>query len=92
VDIHPDTFVQFTGIETFSMFTMLHQDLCFVLSDRDPQRDAILRYCRRGIASGTPLPSGQYVLQAPYILMVMLSIPKNPYNLIFSILSAYYRC
>lgn len=92
VDVRPDTFLQFTGIEIFAMFTMLYQDLCFVISERDPHRDAILRYCRRGMASGTPLPSGQYVLQGAYILMVMMSIPKNPYSLIFSVLSAYYRC
>ncbi len=92
VDVHPETFLHFTGIEIFSMFTMLYQDLSFVLSERDPHRDTILRYCRRGMASGTPLPSGQYILQGSYILMIMLSIPKNPYSIIFSVLSAYYRC
>lgn len=92
VDVDPRTFMQFTGIESFSMFTMLYQDLSGVLSERDPQRDVILRYCSRGMASGTPLPSGQYVLRAAYILMIILSIPKNPYSLVFSVLSAYYRC
>ena len=91
-DIHPDEFMRFNGVDCLTMFSLLHQDLLVVLNDRDPHRDAILRYCRRALHSPPALPSGQYILQCSYILMVILSIPKNPYSIVFSVLSAFYRC
>lgn len=92
VDVHPENFLRFTGSEYHTMFALLQQDLMVVLHDKDPQREKIMRYCRRGLALNPPMPSGQYILQAAYVLMVILSIPKNPYSLVFSVLSAFYRC
>ena len=91
-DIHPNEFMRFGGGDCLTMFSLLHQDLLVVLSDRDPHREAILRYCRRAIHSPPSLPSGQYILQSSYILTLILLIPKNPYSLVFSVLSAFYRC
>lgn len=92
VDVHPDTFLRFTGNDCLTMFALLHQDLLVVLHDHDPHRDKLLRYCRRGMTMNQPLPAGQFILQSAYILMVLLSAPKNPYSLVFSVLSAFYRC
>ncbi len=92
IDVHPENFLRFTSSEYHTMFMLLHQDLLIVLDDQDPHREKILRYCRRGMTIHPPRPSAQYILQSTYILMIILSTPKNPYSLVFSILSAFYRC
>ena len=92
VDVHPENFLRFTSSEYHTMFMLLHQDLLVVLHDKNPHREKILRYCRRGMTVNPPMPSGQYILQSAYILLVILSTPKTPYSLVFSVLSAFYRC
>lgn len=91
-DLHPQQFLSFTRADLLSMFLLLHQDLLIVLRESDPHRETLLRYCRRGMSVSDAVRSPQYILQSAYILLWMLSIPKEPYTLVFTILSALYRC
>ena len=91
VDLHPNQFLGLNREEYSTMFTLLHQDLLVVLRESDPQREKLLRYCRRGIVTAQAQRSLS-VLQSSYIMLLLLTIPKNPYSMVFSILSALYRC
>ncbi len=92
LDLHPRQFVRFTKTDFLSMFLLLYRDLLLVLRESDPQRDKILRYCRRAASVSAATRSPHYILQSVYVLRILLSIPKEPYPLVFSILSALYRC
>lgn len=91
VDIEPGTFLRFNKSEYMSMFVLLYRDLPVVLSEKDPQRDKILWYCRRGMLV-TELSTKSYILHATYILIWMLTAHKDPYSMVFTVLSAFYRC
>lgn len=92
VDVHPNQFLGLNRDEYVTAFTLLHQDLLVVLRESDLQRDRLLRYCRRGIAAAAAREPGNYILQSSYILLLLLTIPKDPYVMVFSVLSALYRC
>ena len=92
IDVHPQTFLRFSRTEYSTMFTLLHQDLLVVLREKDPQRDKILRYVRRAIASANEMFGYQYILQSTFNLLLLLSFHKEPYSMVFTVLSAFYRC
>jgi hypothetical protein len=85
IDVHPQQFANFTVSEYRTMFVFLERDLQIVLPERDMYRGQLIRICRRGQkAAGTLTPI--------YLLLRMLMIPRDPYVLVFSVLSAFYRC
>ena len=92
LDVHPQSFLRFSRAEYGAMFALLHQDLLVVLSERDPCRDKILRLCRRGMSIRPAVGNEAYILHSGLLLLLMLSVPKDPYVLVFSILSAFFRC
>jgi len=85
LDVHPQQFANFTVSDYRTMFVFLERDLQIVLPERDMYRAQLIRMCRRGQkANGTLFPI--------LLLLKMLLIPRDPYVLVFSVLSAFYRC
>lgn len=92
LDVSPQSFRTFTRQEVLSMFVLLHQDLLVVLPERDMYRERLLRLARRGMVAPPETSSEQYLLHAALLLLLMVMIPRDPYVVVFSILSAFYRC
>jgi hypothetical protein len=92
VDLHPDQFRSFVKADYLSMFILLKRDLLGVLPPWDPARARALQLCERGIRLAYRLCPILYRLQSTYILMLLLTLHANPYVMVFSILSALYRC
>jgi hypothetical protein len=85
LDVHPQQFANFTVSDYRTMFVFLERDLQIVLPERDMYRAQLIRICRRGQkANGILFPIN--------LLLRMLMLPRDPYVLVFSILSAFYRC
>ena len=92
LDVHPNAFLRLTKADYIAMYSLLSQDLLVVLPETDPQREKILRFCQRAVASTQIIQPKAYILQSVYILMILVSYHKNAYTMVFSILSALYRC
>ena len=89
VDTHPQQFSNFDISDYRTMFVLLERDLQIVLSEKDIHRARLLRMCRQG-QKGTDTDASPFT--RVFLLLRMLSIPKDPYILVFSILSAFMRC
>jgi hypothetical protein len=92
VDVHPNNFLNLNKHELRSMLILLQRDVQVLLRDSDPGRARILRLCSAPIHAQNITENGRYVMWVPYILMLILSTPKDPYAMTFSVLSALYRC
>ena len=87
IDVHPQQFTNFEEADYITMFVFLERDLQVVLSEQDIHRGELLRLSRRGLVGRRASR-----LHYAYLLLRMLSIPRDPYVVVFSILSAFYRC
>lgn len=92
VDVHPSAFRDLTKADFLSMFQLLKRDLECVLPVSDPGRERALILCSRSIKSAYVTSPVLYTLQSIYTLMLLLTLHRNPYTVVFSILSALYRC
>lgn len=90
VDIHPGMFVHHQAEDYLSMFVLLHRDLQVVLPEKHPYRARLLNLCQKAIHPHQT--DSRYPLMCTYILLLMLTIPKDSYIVAFSIMSALYRC
>lgn len=89
-DFNPNLFMRLTRGELHVMFSMIHDDVRTIFNDRDLNKQHLLHFCSRcRMTSG--INTNLYLLQAPYYLLLMMSFFKNPYPLVFTILSALYR-
>ena len=85
IDVHPQQFANFERIDYRTMFVFLERDLQIVIPERDIHRAQLIRMCQRGQRA-----IGLITMTA--IMMRMLQLPRDPYILVFSMLSAFYRC
>ena len=85
IDIHPQQFANFGVSEYRTMFVFLERDLQIVVSERDIYRAQLIRMCRRG-------QQAMSILTMTALLLRMLLLPRDPYILVFSVLSSFYRC
>lgn len=85
IDVHPQQFANFGTMEYHTMFVFLERDLQIVFSERDMYRDLLINICRRAQKR-----EGIFTFTA--MLLRMLMIPRDPYILVFSMLSSFYRC
>jgi hypothetical protein len=92
VDVHPNNFLNLRRDELRTMLILLQRDIHVVLRDTDPGRERILRLCGAPIHSHNITESTRYAMWVPYILMLILAVPRDPYVMTFSVLSALYRC
>jgi hypothetical protein len=87
IDTHPMQFANFDRTDFRTMFVFLERDLQIVLPEKDLYRAKLLRLSRRGQKG-----DGDDILHSVFLVLKMLSIPKDPYVLVFSLLSAFLRC
>ena len=93
VDVHPNTFLNVESYELRTMLVLLERDVQVVLRDTEYGRNRILQICRIPLMErNRNLSPKMMKMWIPYILMVILSVPKDPYVMTFSVLSALYRC
>ena len=93
IDVHPNTFLNLQSYELRSMLVLLERDVRVVLRDTEYGRDRILQICRVPLLErNRNLAPKMMKMWIAYILMVLLSVPKDPYVMTFSVLSALYRC
>lgn len=93
VDVHPNTFLNLQSHELRSMLILLERDVQVVLRNTEYGCDRILRICRVPLLErNMRLSPSMFTMWIPYILMVILSVPRDPYVMTFSALSALYRC
>ena len=93
VDVHPSTFLNLQTYELRSMLILLERDVQVVLRENDYGRNRILQICRTPLLErNRHMEPSRMKLWIAYILMVLLSVPKDPYVMTFSVLSALYRC
>lgn len=85
IDIHPQQFANFGTMEYRTMFVFLERDLQIVLPERNMYRELLINMCRRA-------QKRQGLVTFTAMLLRMLMIPRDPYILVFSVLSAFYRC
>lgn len=91
VDVHPNTFLNLHSYELRTMLVLLERDIQVVLRDTEYGRNMILHICQAPLSDRTRSPK-MFAIWIAYILMTILSIPRDPYVLTFSVLSALYRC
>jgi hypothetical protein len=91
-DTHPHQFDTFDTEDLRMMFLFLERDLQIVSPEKDIHRAKLLRLCRHGQRVVEGRRPGSYPLFSAYLLLRMLSLPKDPYVVVFSILSAFLRC
>lgn len=93
VDVDPATLMQYERSEFISLFMLLNRDLQYTLPTDDPLRPFALDLCRHmhdtRVLGLTP---SAYVLYSCYTLQSLIGLYKNPYTVVFLILSALYRC
>jgi len=93
LDVHPSELMQYQRSEYISIFMVLNRDLQFTLSAEDPIRPLALDLCHHmHDARVLALPGSTYVLYSCSTLQSLMGLYKNPYTIVFLILSALYRC
>lgn len=85
-EIHID--IRFSKNAYNTMFRMIRDDIQVTMSNKTA-RDRVERHIRAALTSTSPL--NLYLLQCAYTLMVILMVPKDPYELAFTVLSAIFR-
>jgi len=92
-EVHPNNFLNLESHELRSMLILLERDVQVVMRNTDANRGRILRLCTVPLLTRNRwLPPRRYSMWVAYILMLVLSVPKDPYVMTFSVLSALYRC
>jgi hypothetical protein len=88
-EAHPMQFANFDLSDYRAMFVFLERDLQTVLPESSLYRKRLLRMCRQGQRGDEldGIPVGKV-----FLLLRMVSIPKDPYVLVFSILASFTRC
>ena len=89
-EFDPRVFMRLTKGELIIMFQMIDDDIQTVFNDKDPIKRKLLGICSRCKGSMV-IRNNLCVLQAPYYISFLLSFLKDPYPLVFIVLSALYR-
>lgn len=77
-----------TKSDYVAMFRMIRDDIPVTVRNKIV-RERVDRHIRLALTS--PVPIETFLLQCAYTLMVILMVPKDPYDLAFTVLSAIYR-
>lgn len=90
--VHPNIFLKITKASFYSMFRMIADDIDVSVSKNSYYKEKILRLCASPIHNVHSLKSDKYTLYSLLTLLMMLSKPKDPYIMVFTVLSALHRC
>jgi hypothetical protein len=91
-DIDPTLFRRFGKVDYHSIFLMIRDDIGVAYRDGNPIKERIKAFCTRGIHLIHTQDSHLYVIGSIHRLLCMCVVPKDPYILLFTMLSAIYRC
>jgi hypothetical protein len=89
--IDPEHFRRFGKVQMHTIFRMILDDLPIVFRDDDMFSKRIRHCCIRGIETVHTTSTEIYVLQSVHKLLYITTIPRDPYVLLFTMLSAFYR-
>lgn len=91
--ISPSVFLELDRARWITIFRMIRDDLDTTLPKTMGRvRDMTRKYIEYMFEVGSMLPNNACVELASRIAMLMLLYPKDPYILVFTMLSAVYRC
>lgn len=90
--IHPKLFIRMGRLNYDVMFRMINDDIQVAIGDKVIYKPRLQRMVRRMTSMSYSVPTVQYILQSLKTLILMATVPKDPYILVFTILSALYRC
>jgi hypothetical protein len=90
VGIQPSFILRCNRLDFMTMFTLLRRDVETVIPSSDPFRNRIAVLCghRANPSNGS---NSLYLLNCMSALLYIITLPRDPYVLTFSILSAFYR-
>jgi hypothetical protein len=91
-DLHPNMFANMAKINYYVMLQMVNDDVRVSVSDNSHYKERIMRLTNNAIRSIRDVETHQYIRSCLTTLLLMLSKPKDPYILVFTILSALHRC
>lgn len=91
-DIHPNTFIRMTKANFYAMFRMIGEDIEVSVSKHSHYKQRVLRLCESPIRNVHTMKSEKYALYSMITLIIMITKPKDPYILVFTLLSALHRC
>ena len=91
-DVHPQHFMGFGKAEYLSAFILMKPDIETVFPASDVFRATALRMCQRGRDRASVYFSDRYILESVSLLLIIVSLHKDPYSMIFTVLSALHRC
>lgn len=92
IDVHPMNFAGLERADYLSMFILLRADIESVYPKSDPFREKAIRLCTRGELTASTVRPTQYILQSALTLLLLLNVHREPYTMVFLVLSALYRC
>lgn len=91
-DVHPNMFANMPKINYYVMLQMMNDDIRVSVSDNAHYKARITTIVSNGIRSIRNMETQHYIRSTLMALLLMLSKPKDPYILVFTILSALHRC
>jgi len=72
------------------IFRMINDDIDITIT-HPRTRASTRKFINHALGLAQTSPAAQFLLQASYILMLILLVPKDPYPIAFTVLSAMYR-
>lgn len=87
--INPETFYPLKRMDYVAIFRMIRDDIKVLFKDSNIHKQALLTYCALGEERAK---TQTYMSACPYVLLVIVSRPRDPYITAFTVLSALYRC
>jgi hypothetical protein len=87
--IKPESFYPLKRMDYVALFRMIRDDINILFKDTHIHWSKLMMYCAMGEERAhTPA----FMCSCPYILMLILATPRDPYIVAFAVLSALYRC
>lgn len=89
-DLDPNWFSRLTKRQLVEIFHMIKDDIDVTISHQRV-RASTRKFVTHALSLAQTSSAPQYLLQASYVLMIILVTPRDPYTLAFTMLSAMYR-
>ena len=86
-EIQPRLFLRLNKHDYYAIFRMIHDDIRIVMKDSE-ELSKICDICSAKIHTSS---SVQYTISSAGMLLYMIHVPRDPYILLFTMLSALYR-
>ena len=87
--INPESFYPLKRMDYVAIFRMIRDDINVLFKETHIHWSRFMLYCAMGEERAR---REAYMASCPYILILILTCPKDPYIVSFAVLSALYRC